>query len=61
MSKWPMKTSGLNSDGSEPQRGACIECREESTKDEVLISFDCKGCVCARCSRLPQYAKRLAA
>lgn len=61
MSTWPMKTSGPNPDGSEVQRGACIECRDPETVKQVLISFDGKGAVCERCSRLPQYAKRLKA
>ena len=57
---WPMKTSGLNPDGSTPKRGACVECRLPETCDEVLYSFDGgKGCVCARCAKLPEYAKKL--
>lgn len=55
---WPMHTSSLNPDGSTPRRGACVECKDPQTENEVLYSFDGgKGCVCKKCAKLPQYAR----
>jgi len=37
-----MKTSGPNFDGSIPKRGACVECGDPETINQVLTSFDGK-------------------
>lgn len=58
---WPMRTAGPTDDGKPAVRGACSECKDPQTVNEVLTSIDCKLSVCAKCARLPQYAKRLAA
>jgi hypothetical protein len=54
-----MRTSSINPDGSTPKRGACIECRDPKTENQVLHSFEGKGSVCDDCAKLPQYAKLL--
>lgn len=54
---WPMKTT--TDPNRNVKRGACIECKDPKTVDEVLISIDCNGAVCAKCAKLPHNAKRL--
>jgi hypothetical protein len=51
-----MKTAGPGT----AARGACTDCKLETTKDEVLFSVDCSYCVCGKCAQKPEHKRRLA-